>query len=56
MIELVKAVKAAEEKTAKLRVALKAVQEVCEHQWFDDGHDSHHSYQRCAKCDVTERT
>ena len=42
------------ELVCKLDRAIKAFQDVCEHEWKWDGHDSHHDYGRCIHCDLVE--
>lgn len=39
----------------KLDRAIKALQDVCEHDWVDDGHDSHHNYGKCKICGRVEQ-
>ena len=29
--------------------------ELCDHEWVDDGRDSHHFYYKCVKCGDTDR-
>lgn len=39
-----------DQEAEKRRKAIRALQDVCEHEWVDDGHDSHNNYKRCTKC------
>lgn len=34
----------------KLDAAIKAFQEVCNHEWEPNGHDSHHNWEKCKLC------
>ena len=33
-----------------VRQAIRALQTVCPHNWINDGHDSHKSYEKCSEC------
>lgn len=35
--------------------AIDALRYLCEHDWSDAGHDSHHSYQKCKVCGLEEK-
>lgn len=48
--KLEKGYKDASEECRKFREAIEALQEVCEHDYKDDGHDSHKDYYKCAIC------
>lgn len=39
-----------DQQAEKRRKAIRALQDVCEHEWASDGHDSHHSYKTCLVC------
>ncbi len=39
----------------KFSDALIKKQQNCEHEWSDDGHDSHYTYYTCTKCGATKR-
>jgi len=39
----------------KIEKAIKALQEICEHEFEPDGRDSHHSYEKCKYCGVTQK-
>lgn len=38
------------ERLTKLDDAIRALQDVCEHDWKYDGHNSHEDYYVCNKC------
>lgn len=39
----------------KLRAAILAIQEVCEHDYAETGHDSHYRHYECTKCGKIEK-
>jgi len=38
----------------KVDTAINALQEICEHEWISDGHDSHKDHYICSICKKTE--
>jgi len=38
------------DKAFKVRKAIEAMQELCEHEYIDNGHDSHKDHYCCAIC------
>jgi len=38
----------------KIEKALKALQDLCEHEWISDSYDSHKKYYVCGVCEKTE--
>lgn len=45
----------AAKKTHSIREAIESLQRVCEHDWVDAGHDSHHYYSECSICGKRSR-
>jgi hypothetical protein len=43
------------EARAKTDEAIRALQEICEHKFVADGHDSHNSYEKCKYCSVQQK-
>ena len=43
------------EQLAKVRKAIQSLQVICDHKWIDDGHDSHHNYEKCTICSKRQR-
>lgn len=37
----------------KIFTAIRALQNVCKHEWTPDGHDSHNDYYKCGICGLT---
>ena len=37
----------------KVTIAIKSLQELCEHDWKDEGHDSHKDHYICKICGKT---
>lgn len=48
-------IKKAKEEISKIDIAIKAFQEVCDHNYIADGRDSHHSYVVCTICGKEEK-
>jgi hypothetical protein len=48
--ELMEKRKKLNEDLDKVDKALKALRELCEHQWQYDGHTSHEDYEVCTNC------
>jgi hypothetical protein len=44
-----------EAEVKKRRDAIRALQEVCDHDFVPDGHDSHHEYKRCTRCGLEKQ-
>jgi len=42
------------ERIMKLDKAIKALQDICEHDWQDDGRDSHKDHYKCSICGATD--
>jgi len=40
---------------SKIEKAIKALQEICNHKFIDNGHDSHYSYSICIFCGYERR-
>jgi hypothetical protein len=38
------------DRLANVRVAIQALQKLCEHVWVYNGHDSHYNHYVCSKC------
>lgn len=38
------------EKLSKVETAIRALQDICEHEWKDVGHDSHKNHYECPLC------
>ena len=58
MIDLVRIEQEKEQLQKRLRHLkdlIEAYQKVCDHEWEDDGHDSHHNYIRCKSCHLRDR-
>lgn len=34
----------------KLKHARKTLSEICEHEWYGAGHDSHYDWEKCSIC------
>jgi|CXWK01.1.fsa_nt_gi acetylglutamate kinase len=43
-----------EKKIEKIDEAIEALQELCEHKWISDGHDSHKNYKKCSICGLED--
>ena len=41
-------------KARKFTDAIKALQDVCKHDWKDNGYDSHKDHYKCSKCGLTD--
>ena len=39
----------------KIRKAIEAFQEVCDHKFEPDGHDSHYNWEKCTVCGKLNR-
>jgi len=42
------------EKLAKVNKAIKALQDLCDHDFVEDGHDSHKTHYKCSICSKEE--
>lgn len=54
--DLRKEQKTLEERLTKINTAIRAFQEVCNHVWEDDGHDSHYNWEKCKICGESTRS
>lgn len=48
--ELMEKEKKVEDDLKKVRKALAALRELCDHEWEYDGHTSHHDHEICKHC------
>lgn len=39
----------------KCAKAIEVLQDVCDHKWASDGHDSRHNYKKCTECGRREQ-
>lgn len=39
-----------------INTVLDGLRKLCDHEWKDDGHDSHYSFEKCAKCGAETKT
>lgn len=44
-----------EDRLKTVREAIRQLQELCDHKFERDGHDSHYDYERCKICGKTQR-
>lgn len=51
---LLEAKKIKQKEVQKLDIAIRSLQELCDHDWVGDGHDSHKNHYRCSICGDTE--
>ena len=38
----------------KINKAIEALRDLCDHDWQNDGHDSHKDHYKCSICEKTE--
>ncbi len=54
LTEIFKEIDELNKRRLDLRKVIASVQEICDHTWICDGHDSHKNHYKCTKCRKTD--
>ena len=44
-----------EKEISDIGIAIRTIQNNCNHTWVSDGHDSHYRYEKCTKCSKIDK-